>query len=63
MVQAASQISYGQSVTVILPQPLSTVPKVLAGTCVGWDTTNSHVLVQFSDTTYGTSFVPISQIQ
>jgi len=58
---AASQFSHGGSLTVILPQ--AGAPKVLAGTCVGWDTTNTHVLVQFEDETYGTSYVSISQIQ
>jgi hypothetical protein len=61
MIQAASQISYGQSVTVIIPQPNTTTPKLLAGSCIGWDSTNRHVLVQWGD---GSSeYIPVSQIQ
>jgi len=63
MVQAASQISFGASVTVIFPQPSSINPKVLSGVCAGWDTSSGHILVRFDDASYETCYVPISQIQ
>jgi len=63
MKHAASQFSHGEALIVILPQAGQYSPKVLAGTCVGHDSSNTHVLVQFEDETYETAFIPISQIQ